>query len=270
MDSLRLKCFGIGDGAPHSDRNHSSFLYQFPKGSFLLDCGEPVSRSFKACGADLESFDKIVISHLHSDHIGGFFMFIQGLWLQRRTNALKVHLPADAIKPVQQMLEAVYLFPEVLPFSLSFEPLRSGEPVRFKDVTLTPFRTAHLDKTKAKNAAKHPGDYDAFCFLLQAPNLRVGHSADLDSPRDLAPLLGDPLDLLVCELAHFQPRELFSSLQGCPIRKLALIHLSGELWGADKSLLELARTMLPGVEILIPRDNDDVLVEAIKATSASP
>src|SRR6185503_16206141 len=105
MDSLSLKCFGVGDGAPNSDRGHASFLYQFAKGSFLLDCGEPLSRSFKASGTELESFDRIVISHLHSDHIGGFFMFIQGLWLRQRTRPVIVHLPAEAIKPIQQMLD---------------------------------------------------------------------------------------------------------------------------------------------------------------------
>jgi hypothetical protein len=267
MDSLTLKCFGVGDGAPDSDRNHASFLYQFPKESFLLDCGEPLSRSFKAAGVDLESFNRIVISHLHSDHVGGFFMFIQGLWLERRAAPVTVHLPHDAIKPIQQMLDAVYLFSDVLPFSLTFEPLRAGEALRFGEVKVTAFRTAHLDKTRAKNSAKYPGNYDAFCFLIQTSTMRIGHSADLDSPRDLSPLLNEPLDLLVCELAHFQPKELFTALQGRQIRKLAIVHLSGEHWAAQENLLELARTMLPEVQVVIPCDNEDIRMQPIAPPS---
>jgi ribonuclease Z len=270
MDFLSLNFFGVGDGAADASRNHASFLYNFPNGSFVLDCGEPLSRSFKASGSDCESFDRILISHLHSDHIGGFFMFIQGLWLERRTRPVTVHLPADAIKPIQQMLEAVYLFPEVLPFPLVFEPLRSGEPVRCQDIHITPFRTAHLDRTKERNAAKHPGNYDAFCFLIQTKNLRIGHSADLDSPRDLAPLLEEPLDLLVCELAHFQPAELFAALQGRRIRKLALIHLSEEFWSNRDAVADLAKKMLSGVEIVIPQDNDSLRVEPLAGSTNLP
>ena len=270
MDSLSLNFFGVGDGAADASRNHASFLYNFPNGSFVLDCGEPLSRSFKASGADFQNFDRILISHLHSDHIGGFFMFIQGLWLQRRTRPVTVHLPADAIKPIRQMLEAVYLFPEVLPFALLFEPHRSGEPVCFNNIVITPFRTAHLDRTRERNAAKYPGNYDAFCFLIQTNSLRIGHSADLDSPRDLAPLLQEPLDLLVCELAHFQPTELFAALQGRPIRKLALVHLSAELWSTRDAVAKLAKNMLSGVEIVIPRDNDTLGVKPVADASNLP
>jgi phosphoribosyl 1,2-cyclic phosphodiesterase len=270
MDFLSLNFFGVGDGAADANRNHASFLYSFPNSSFVLDCGEALSRSFKASGSDFEKFDRILISHLHSDHIGGFFMFIQGLWLQRRTRPLTVHLPADAIKPIQQMLEAVYLFPEVLPFPLAFEPHRSGEPVRLNDIVITPFRTAHLDRTKERNSARHPGNYDAFCFLIHTNSLRIGHSADLDSPRDLAPLLQEPLDLLVCELAHFKPAELFAALQGRRIRKLALVHLSEDLWSTRDAVATLAKNMLSGVEIVIPVDNDTLRVEPLAGSSKSP
>ncbi|HUR44550.1 MAG TPA: MBL fold metallo-hydrolase [Candidatus Saccharimonadales bacterium] len=268
MDSLRLNCFGVGDGLADSARNRSSFFYQWKGSSFILDCGEPLSRSFQACGAGPESFDRIIISHLHSDHIAGFFMFIQGLWLQGRTKPLVVHLPADAIQPIRQMLDAVYLFADVLPFSLTFEPHQDAKSISFQEVTLTPYRTTHLDRTKAKHNARHPGNYDAFCFLVQSARLRIGHSADLGSPTDLAPLLTQELDLLVCELAHFTPEELFSFLKGRKIRKLALVHLSWELWSAKEDLLKLARASLPNVEIIIiPTDNQEVHVDS-KGVSA--
>ena len=48
-----------------------------------MDCGETVSGGYKATGLDYDTIDRIFISHLHSDHIGGFFMLMQGFWLEQ-------------------------------------------------------------------------------------------------------------------------------------------------------------------------------------------
>ncbi len=56
--------------------------------------------------------------------------------------------------------------------------------------------------------------------------LRIAHSADLGAPQDLAPLLEKPLDLLVCELAHFEPKDLFRYLKGRDIGRIVFIHMA--------------------------------------------
>ena len=61
-----------------------------------------------------------------ADHIGGFLMLVQSFWLEKRRKDLRVHLPADGIEPLRAMLRAAYLFDEILPFRLIFEPLRCG------------------------------------------------------------------------------------------------------------------------------------------------
>jgi ribonuclease BN (tRNA processing enzyme) len=261
MDYLNLKCFGVGDGWANGERYHSSFLYQFSQTAFIVDCGEPLSRSFRASGFSPDGLDQIFISHLHSDHFAGFFMFLQGLWLSGRSRPLTVHLPGEAIQPVQRMLDAAYLFEEVLPFRLSFEAHTEGKPVKAGEVEITPFRTTHLDDMKRRYSGRHPGKYEAFCFRMATPTLRIGHSADLGSPNDLARLLEEPLDLLVCELAHFNPEELFATLVGRGIRRLALVHLAAEYWKHRDMLMEQARHQLPGVEVWIPKDNEIVRVK---------
>src|SRR5882672_8610337 len=87
MGKLTLRCFGVGDGWPCADRKHASFLYRFDKVSILVDCGEPISSSYKASGLSYDAIDRIFISHLHFDHIAGFFMLMQGFWLERRQKA---------------------------------------------------------------------------------------------------------------------------------------------------------------------------------------
>jgi ribonuclease BN (tRNA processing enzyme) len=263
MDFLNLKCFGVGDGTAGTERFLSSFLYQFRETSLILDCGEPLSRSFKAAGFSYDVFDHIFISHLHSDHFGGFFMFLQSLWLQGRTRPLTVHLPADGIAPVRQMLNASYLFDELMPFPLAFEPHTAGKSVAAGPMRVTPFKTTHLANLKQRYSDRYPGNYEAFCFLMESAGLRIGHSADIGSPRDLEPLLEHPLDLLVCELAHFTPDELFASLRGRKVRTLAFVHLASEYWADREGLLQQARRKLPETEIVIGSDNGTVTVKGL-------
>ncbi len=254
MNTVQLKCFGVGDGQACGDRNHSAYLYTCGSASVLVDCGEPVSRSFKASGLSYETVDRIFLSHLHSDHFGGLFMLLQGFWLEKRKRDLRVHLPGDGIAPLRQMLTAAYLFEEVLPFRLVFEPLQDRRTVPVGEVRVTPFRNSHLDGARRTFQAKYPGEYAAYSFLLETAHHRLGHSADLESPKDLDPLLAEPLDLLVCELDHFRAEDLFRHLKGRAIKHLVLIHLGRRYWEKVEAVRKLAAEALPGVRISFPRD----------------
>lgn len=251
-----LTCFGVGDGRPNGDRHHSSYLYEFGGVTLLIDCGEPVSRSYKASGRNYDLVDRIFLSHLHFDHTGGFFMLMQGFWLEQRQKELPVHMPAEGIPLFQEMLKGACLFDELLPFRLSYEPLRAGQTVPQGDVRVTPYHTSHLESFRKTFQAAHPGEYAAYSFLIEAPGLRIGHSADLGKPEDLEPLLREPLDLLVCELAHFEPESLFQYLQGRPIAHCIFVHLGRHSWQNLPKTRALAKRMLPGMKLSFPADLD--------------
>ena len=253
-----VTCFGTGDGHPCPDRNHASFLYTFGATRILIDCGEPLDRNYKASGLSYDALDSIFISHLHSDHVGGFFMFMQGLWLEKRRKELPVHLPGRAIKPLREMLKAVLIFDELLKFRLRLLPLREKTSLVIggssSRVRITSFLTSHLNGLRVRFAKKYPSDFSSYCFLLEGANRRVGHSSDLGNPKDLAPLLTKPLDLLICELSHFSPEAIFSYLNGRPIKRAAFVHLSRPLRENLPKLRRLASKMLPKVPHSFPND----------------
>ena len=254
MHKVSVQCFGVGDGRPSVDRCHSSYLCQFGKTSILLDCGEPVTRAFKATGLNYDALDRIFISHLHCDHIGGFFMFMQGLWLEQRRKDLTVHLPAEGIGPIRQMLNASCIFEELLGFRVKYEPLKAGQAVRLDGVQITPYLTTHLEGLRKAFHRKHPQGYEAFCFLWESGRLRIGHSGDLGKPDDLEPLLRQPLDLLICELAHFTPEDLFNYLRGRQIKRVVFVHLDRRYWDNLRQVRALAARMLPGMSLTFARD----------------
>lgn len=251
-----LTCFGVGDGAASADRNHSAYLYQLGGPNLLVDCGEPVSRSFKRTGLNIETVDRIFVSHLHSDHFGGLFMLLQGFWLEKRRKDLTVHLPADAIAPLRQMLTAAYLFDEMLSFTLHFEPLQDGQPVACEAWQVIPRRNSHLEGFRKNFQGKYPGNYDAFCFELAGDGCRVGHSADIGALDDLNPLLAQPLDLLVCELSHIRAETMFEYLQGRAIGHLVFMHLDRRYWENYEEIQQLAAKLLPETRVSFPRDQD--------------
>jgi ribonuclease BN (tRNA processing enzyme) len=259
MGQARVKCFGVGDGWPCADRKHASFLYQIGKASILIDCGEPIDSSFKASGLSYDTIDRILISHLHSDHIGGFQMFMQGFWLEGRKKELPVHLPAEGIKPVRAMMRASYLFEELLSFRLHFETLQMRKPIVTKGVRITPFYSSHLEGLRKSFQKKYPLKFEAFCFLIESGKMRIGHSADIGKPEDLAPLLARPLDLLVCELAHFEAEELFAYLRQHKIKRIAFTHVARPLWDKLKKTQRLAAKCLPGVKVSFPQDQEEIV-----------
>jgi ribonuclease BN (tRNA processing enzyme) len=62
------------------------------------------------------------------------------------------------------------------------------------------------------------------------------------------------VDLLVSELAHFPPGELFRFLDSRPVRKLLLTHLAPELNGNEESIIQQARKELPEMFTLVAKD----------------
>jgi len=258
MAEATLHCFGVGDGHPSPERGHSSFLYQLDGACLMVDCGDGTSRRYEASGIPYAAFDAMLISHQHADHLGGFPMFIQGLWLARRDKAVPVYMGVDGIEPTRTFLRACYLFDELFKFRLSFHELRSGQTFKVKSATVTPFRTTHLDSLADRFAAKYEQNFDAFSFLIEHGGRRIAHSADIGAPEDLAPLLQEEVDMLVCELAHFAPQELFEFLKGCSIKRLVLTHLPSRLWAEQATILGEARAALPKTEISIGQAGDTI------------
>jgi len=255
----KVHCLGVAAGWPCHARRHSAYLYRLGGSLVLVDCGVGVSGAYLGMGFGPDDVDEILLSHQHSDHVGGFSMLIQGMWVGQRRKPLVVRAPALAIPALKAWLEATLLFDELMGFPIRWIALEAGKPFRIADLAVTPHPTTHLAALERAFGSRHPAtSFETFGFVLECEGLRVGHSADLGAVSDLEPFLDRPLDLMVCELAHVEADELFTRLGRAEIRDLVFIHLENRWWDHREALQRLAEAHLPGKQVRIAQDGDRI------------
>jgi ribonuclease Z len=260
MHPIYIDCLGVGPGWPCAERNSSAFLYRFNETTLLCDCGEGTSRSLKGAGIPLESIDHLLLTHLHFDHVGGLFFYLQGCWVEKRSRPLTIHAPAHGLPAIREMLRQGLVPPGLLPFPLKWQSWEEAESELLSGVRVTPHRSSHLDELLGLLPAEMPQDGQAFSFVLEAQGKRIVHSGDLGGPGDLEPLLGSPTDLLLCELAHFDPGDLAGFLSRRPVKRVVLVHLPVDLWPKRGELSTFLCGKLPGMQVGIAVEGETITV----------
>ena len=258
MQSLLF--LGTGPGTPVAGRFCSSCLVQSGEARILVDAGEPCSQRLVTAGFSTADLDAVLITHGHSDHIGGFPMLVQSAWLAPRKSPLRVWLPRELIGPLRAWLHAVYLPSSLLGFPLELNAWTIDETVSLvPGIEVGVFPTTHLQGLHRKIDPSSTGRFEIFGLDMNCHGRRVVFSSDLGAPSDLESSLSAPCDVLVCELSHFLPEELFAVLRGRRIGRLVFNHLAPELNGAEEELLRAARKALPEIgEVSAVRDGDRV------------
>jgi len=243
---------GSACGFPVPGRGHSSMLLSATDKLILVDAGEPCGRALTEAGIRVDTVDAILLTHGHSDHTGGLPMLVQAMWILNRQKPLSIFLPNELSKPLQAWLNAVYLGPEFIPFQLEFIPWEPESVFDVHGLKVRPRETTHLESLVRKFG---PGRFKAYSLLVESAEFRILFSGDVGRPIDLDEQFEGSVDLLISELAHFAPNELWKFLGDKQVRKLLLTHLGLDLYGKEESLLQEARKALPVVEtVLVAKD----------------
>lgn len=99
MDFI-LRILGTASAMPTSGRYPSAHVLEVHGRFFLIDCGEGTQMQLRRVGVSFLKIDTICISHLHGDHMFGFFGLVSTMSMLGRTAPLHVYAPgafADVI-----------------------------------------------------------------------------------------------------------------------------------------------------------------------------
>jgi ribonuclease Z len=98
----------LGTGSAFSDASRTTTMLAFESGgrTLVVDCGGDVIQRLQVSGVDLEGIEGLFVTHEHADHVGGFPLFMEKLWLSGRRDPIPVYGIEPAIAQARRAWES--------------------------------------------------------------------------------------------------------------------------------------------------------------------
>ena len=103
MPTLHL----LGTGAAFSDAHRTTTMLAFADtdSTLVVDCGGDVVQRMLAAGIDLTTVSALLLTHEHIDHVGGFPLFMERIWLGGRRDPILVYGIEPALDQARRCFE---------------------------------------------------------------------------------------------------------------------------------------------------------------------
>ena len=214
---MKITILGSSHGLPEANRKCSSILLEIGDARYIIDMGTDITEPFATKNLPLSSIRAILITHMHGDHTNGLLSFLELCnWAYKSVNP-DIFLPGDMEK-TKAALEGWMGCNSVNP-PRAFPYKSVAEGVIYDDgaVKFTAFKTKHTAAS--------------YAYLLDAEGKRVLFGGDLShkGPSDDFPVsvLDAPLDLAICEAAHFDATDYLPIFKGnTNLKRLCFTHYS--------------------------------------------
>jgi ribonuclease Z len=222
----------LGTGAAVSDPHRTTTMLAVEPdagdGFVLVDCGGDAAQRLMAAGLSPVDVAAVVLTHQHPDHISGFPLLIEKLWLLGRREPILVTGPADALGVARTVFEAYDTQRwEGLP-AIDWRPvdLADAAPLLELDgLRVTCWPVAHAVPTIGLRIESDSGAV-------------VGYSCDT-APCAATAALARGADLLIHEASghlpgvHSSAEEAAETARAAGSRALVLVHLPPGMTDAD-------------------------------------
>ncbi|MBE6593191.1 MAG: ribonuclease Z [Ruminococcaceae bacterium] len=242
---MKLIFFGSSHGVPEANRRCSSTLIEVGENRYFIDMGTQSIEQLITRNIPIESVKAVFVTHMHGDHSNGLISFIDLCNWYFKKAAPTVCLPGD-MERAKNAIAAWLSCNGTAMRDLDFRRVEEG--VVFDDGTLrvTAYRTKHIEYS--------------YAYLVEAEGKRVLFSGDLchKGPANDFPIevLDSPLDLAICESAHFKATEYIPLLKGNKnLKKLCFNHYS---YAFLASVLEAKAVFSQDIDTLLATDGTEI------------
>ncbi len=235
----------LGTGAAFSDAARTTTMLALTSGrsAVVIDCGGDVVQRLLEHSVDLDTIDALIVTHEHADHVSGFPLMLERLWLAGRKRPLDVYGIHSAVEQARRIHDA---------FDTSQWP---GYPeIRYHVVEHKP--EAPVLEIEAWKIVATPGRHSVPVIALRIHAVAGGgvlvYSCDTERSSDVESLARGA-DLLVHEATgggpgHSTAADAAAVANAAGVPRLVLIHIAPHA-NADDKLQQEIDDLFPGAII---------------------
>ena len=235
-----LHLLGTGAAASDGRRTTTMLAVETATDLVLVDCGGDAAQRLAAHGLDPTALTAVIVTHEHADHVAGFPLLLERMWLGGRSAPVDVYGIAPALEQARRVHDA---------FDVSAWP--DYPERRYHTVNRTP--AASVLTTPGLRVTAAPGTHSVPCVGLRFEDLRGGGVLAYSGDTAFSPTiveLARGAQLLVHEATdqppmHSRPEEAAQAAVECGARALVLVHLPPGFDEGDG--LARARAVFPNV-----------------------
>src|SRR3989344_1397580 len=123
---MEVLFLGTSGMHPTKERNLFSILVSHGSENILVDCGEGTQRQMRIAGFRSPKISKILITHLHGDHINGLLGLLQNLNANQYSKKLQIYGP-NGLKELMKNIS------NIIGEKLNFEVIEISSGIIFKE-----------------------------------------------------------------------------------------------------------------------------------------
>lgn len=226
---MLVHCLGTGSAGAGPDRTTSMLAVEAAGHAVLVDCGGDAVQRLLAAGLDPVALDAVILTHEHPDHISGYPLLLEKLWLRGRRDPLPVYGPAPTLEKARTLFDVFNTdnwdgLPERIYHEVAMEP--GAGVARLGGLVITATPVVHPVPTIGLRFEAEGRVFAYSCDTAPTPNVvELARGADLLIHEATASTPG----------VHSSPEEAAAVAAEAGVRRLLLTHApdpAGPLDGA--------------------------------------
>ena len=232
---VTVTLMGTGDAFASFGRSQSGYLIDAPAGRILMEAGPGLLTALKQNHVATDSFDLLLISHLHGDHYGGLpFLILEYMFENRRKRVLTIAGPRQLEQRTWRLMRTMFPHFEVekIKHKLKFVVLTPGTTTRLGKFTISAIRSPHT-KPDISLSLRIDGGSKSIVF-----------SGDTGWNDQLVKF-SEGADLFLCECTYYESAQLTFHLNypllaanrdKFKVRRMVLTHLGREVLSRENEI----------------------------------
>ena len=207
---------------PVRGRNQSAQALQVHGRLFLIDCGEGVQYSMVEHHVPMMKLDSLFISHIHGDHVFGFFGLLSTLGMKGRQTPLNIFAP-PAFGPMLKFFLSYY--GDGVGFEIRFTPLKMKEPetvLETKSIRVQAFPLSHGIETFGFRFEEKEPPFNVYKEAIEEYGLTLTEIGTLKRGEDVVRADGSVIPAAQAAYKPFVPRSYAYCSDTAPFPEEAL------------------------------------------------